>query len=91
MTYAFPLTARYINPIGATLKNALILTVAKLPYTFLMVVVIVAAVLGSFWNTTTFMFAVPLWLLIGGSLVAWINSWILRRVFLIFEKDEENK
>lgn len=91
MTYAFPLTARYINPIGATLKNALILTVAKLPYTFLMVAVMVAAVLGSFWNTTTFMFAVPLWLMIGGSLVAWINSWILRRVFLIFEKDNENK
>ena len=88
MIYAFPLTARYVNSIGATLKNALILTVAKLPYTFLMVVVAVAVVLASLWNTVTFMFAVPLWLLIGGSLIAWVNSWILRRVFTVFEGKE---
>ena len=89
MTYAFPLTARYVNPIGATLKNALILTVAKLPYTFLMVLVLVAAVLGSLWNAVTLMFSIPLWFLIGGSLIAWIDSWLLRRVFTVFEGKEQ--
>ena len=91
MTYAFPLTARYVNTIGATLKNALILTVAKLPYTFLMILVLVAAVLGSLWNTVTLMFSIPLWFLIGGSLIAWIDSWLLRRVFTVFEGKEQNE
>ena len=91
MTYAFPLTARYVNPIGATLKNALILTVAKLPYTFLMILVLVAAVLGSLWNAVTLMFSIPLWFLIGGSLIAWIDSWLLRRVFTVFEGKEQNE
>lgn len=86
--YIFPLTARYENSIRATFRNALILTVGKLPYTLLMAAVLAAAVLGSLWNTATLMFALPLWFVIGGSLIAWINSYILRRVFLVFEKND---
>lgn len=88
--YIFPLTARYENKISATFKNALILSIAKLPYTLLMVVVFAAAVLLSLWNTMTLMLAVPIWILFGVSLIVWINSWLLRRVFTVFEKDEEN-
>ena len=96
LIYIFPLTARYENGIKATFKNALILAVAKLPYTFLMVLITVAAVFASLWSTFTLMFSLPLWLIIGGSLIAWINSYILRRVFVIFEgsestAEEENK
>lgn len=96
MIYVFPLTARYENGMKATFKNALILTVAKLPYTFVMVAVVVAAVLASFWSTVTLLFSLPLWLLIGGAFIAWINSYILRRVFVIFEgtdstAEEENR
>ena len=94
--YIFPLTARYENGIKDTFKNALILAVAKLPYTFVMAAVIVVAVIASLWSTVTLMFALPLWLLIGGALIAWINSYLLRRVFVIFEgsesaAEEENK
>lgn len=96
LIYIFPLTARYENGIKATFKNALILAVAKLPYTFLMVLITVAAVFASLWSTFTLMFSLPLWLIIGGSLIAWVNSYILRRVFVIFEgsestAEEENK
>ena len=86
--YIFPLTARYENGIKDTFKNALILAVAKLPYTVLMAAVIVAAVIASLWSTFTLMFALPLWLMIGGALIAWVNSYILRRVFVIFEGSE---
>ena len=48
--YIFPLTARYENSIKGTFKNALILTVAKLPYTFLMAAIVVAAVFASLWS-----------------------------------------
>ena len=88
MIYVFPLTARYENAIRATFRNAVILTVGKLPYTILMIAVTVGAVIVSLWNTATLMFALPLWFLIGGSLISWINSYILRRVFLVFEDNE---
>lgn len=88
MIYIFPLTARYENGIKATFKNALILTVAKLPYTFLMVAIVVAAVFASLWSAFTLLFSLPLWLIIGGALIAWVNSYILRRVFVVFENSD---
>ena len=88
MIYIFPLTARYENGIKATFKNALILTVAKLPYTFLMVAIVVAAVFASLWSAFTLLFSLPLWLVIGVSLIVWINSYILRRVFVVFENSD---
>ena len=96
MIYIFPLTARYENGIKATFKNALILTVAKLPYTLLMVAIVVAAVFASLWSAFTLLFSLPLWLIIGGALIAWVNSYILRRVFVVFEgsdsrTEEENR
>ena len=77
MIYIFPLTARYENGIKATFKNALILTVAKLPYTFLMVAIVVAAVFASLWSAFTLLFSLPLWVFFGVSLIVWINSYIL--------------
>ncbi len=91
MIYVFPLIARYENSIRATFQNAMLLAVGRLPYTFVMVAVTVGAVIASLWNTVTLMFAIPLWLLIGGALVAWLNSYILRRVFTIFEVDDADK
>ena len=86
--YIFPLTARYENTIRNTVRNALILTVGKLPYTILMVVVTAGAVIASLWNSATLMFAIPLWFIIGVSLIVWINSYLLRRVFMIFDSVE---
>ena len=88
MIYIFPLTARYENGIKATFKNALILTVAKLPYTFLMVAIVVAAVFASLWSAFTLLFSLPLWLFFGVSLIVWINSYILRRAFVVFENSD---
>ena len=76
------------NGIKATFKNALILTVARLPYTLAMDAIVVAAVVVSLWSTVTIVFALPIWLIIGGALIAWANSYILRKVFVIFEGDE---
>lgn len=88
--YVFPLTARYVNSIQATVKNALILTIAKLPYTLVMVVILIAAVLASLWNVRNLILSLPLWAIFGVSLVVWMNSHILRRVFVIFEDNKTN-
>ena len=49
------------------------------------------AVLASLWNTMMLMMALPLWFLFMVSLIAWINSYLLRRVFTVFEQNEDDK
>jgi hypothetical protein len=86
--YGFALQARYENPIKNTLKNALILTVAKMPYTLLMLVITVVPVVVTFLTVRTLMLGFLVWLLLGVSLIVWLNSLLLRRVFLVFEDIE---
>ncbi len=87
--YTFPLTARYENTIKNTFKNALLLSIAKLPYTLLMLVITVGPVLLTLVNSMTLMIGLALWLVVGVALVAWLNSFLLRKVFEIFHTDEE--
>lgn len=89
--YVFPLTARYENTVRNTIKNAAILSIAKLPYTLLMLVITVGPVVITFLNTLTLLIGATLWLVIGVALVAWLNSFLLRKVFEIFHKDEDEK
>lgn len=83
--YVFPLLARYENSTKATLKNAVILSIAKLPFTFLMMVVVVVPVAASLLTVRTILLSVPIWMGIGVSIVTWLNAYILKRVFKIFE------
>ena len=85
--YVFPLLARYENSTKATLKNAVILSIAKLPFTFLMMVVVVVPVAASLLTVRTLLLSVPIWMGIGVSIVTWLNAYILKRVFKIFETD----
>lgn len=87
--YGFALQARYENTVKNTLKNALILTVAKMPYTLLMLVITVAPVIITFLTVRTLLLGSLLWILLGVAVVVWLNSIILRKVFLIFEDAEE--
>lgn len=87
--YVFPLTARYENTVRNTFKNALLLSVAKLPFTLLMLVITAGPVLLTLLNTMTLMAGLGLWIIVGVSLVAWLNSFLLRRVFEIFHSKEE--
>lgn len=89
--YVFPLTARYENTVRNTFKNALLLSVAKLPYTLLMLVITAGPVLLTFLNTMTLMVGLGLWIIAGVSLVAWLNSFLLRKVFEIFHTEEQGK
>ena len=89
--YVFPLTARYENSIKATFKNAIILSIAKLPYTILMMVITAGPVLLSLLTVRTLLVSVPIWMGIGVSIVAWLNAYILKRVFKIFETDQERE
>jgi uncharacterized membrane protein YesL len=83
--YVFPLTARYENTIKNTIKNALLLSAAKLPYTILLLIITAGPVMITLLSPGTLVLGIALWISIGVSLVAWLNSFILHKVFSIFQ------
>lgn len=84
--YAFGLQARFVNTVKNTLKNAVILVFAKLPYTILIVIISVGPVIATFQSGQTLVIGFTLWMFVGVALVAWLNSFILRRVFRKLEE-----
>lgn len=87
MVYAFALQARFVNSVKNTLKNALILVFAKLPFTVLIVIISIGSVFATFLTFQTLVIGIMVWFFAGVSLVAWLNSLLLR---IIFKKLEES-
>lgn len=91
VTYAFPLQARFQNSMKNTLAHALLLAFQNLPATLVMVALncipAVCIAAGAFVT----MAAMPIFLAIGFSLIVWINSLFLTRIFqrLIVKEDED--
>lgn len=88
LPYVFSLQARFENKITATFKNAVLLAVAYFPYTLLMLLIIGAAIVVTFWNTTAFLEASIVWMLLGFALIAYVNSFLLERVFAKYIPEE---
>jgi len=80
--YLFPLQARFQNRVGATLRNAWLLSILALPQTLLSFLVDGAAVyLSFFMNPGAWNVAIFLWAAAGFGLLACLNSYIFRRAF----------
>ena len=79
--YAFALQARFVNTVKNTLKNALILIFARLPYTVLIMVITIGPVIATFLTIRTILIGFTLWFFIGVSLTAWMNSILLMHLF----------
>lgn len=86
--YAFGLQARFVNTVKNTLKNAVILLFAKLPYTVLIVIISVGSVIVTFLSEETLVIGFTLWIFVGVALVAWLNCFILRSVFRKLEEPQ---
>lgn len=82
LLYAFPLQARFENPVMRTLKNALVMSFAHLPYTMLMIGV--NALL--FYLMTV---KLPVLLLFGYGLAAFFNAHCFHRIFKRYILQEE--
>ena len=85
------LTARYENSIKGTIRNALTLTLARFPSSILMVAIMIALIGISIWNLQLITFALPFWALFGVSIIFWINSKLLRRIFAGIEDHTEEE
>lgn len=81
--YIFPYIARFENSVIGSLKNAFLLAVAHLPYTMLLAAIAVLAIMGTLF--IDFRITGFLWLVIGFSGLAYMNSYFLRKIFAKFE------
>ena len=93
--YLFPLQAKFANTITGTIRNALLLAVANLPRTMLLIGMIIAAVVITFWNGMTFIWGILAWMLIGFALLSYLNSIVIWPIFEKLippeEKEEEEE
>lgn len=79
--YVFPLTAKFENTIRGTFANAFILSVAHLPTTIVLTVLNLLPLAVFFFFTNFFYKTLMIWVLLAFSLIAKINSLLLKRVF----------
>lgn len=79
--YLFPVLAKFYNSIKATFRNAFLMAIRHLPKTLLMLVIHVGVIFLTLLNTTTLVYGILIWLLIGFALVALADSWFLVKIF----------
>lgn len=83
MLYLFPYIARFKNTLFSSFKNAFLLAISYFPYTILLVLILITSMLFTLFlpiQTTGFT-----WLVLGFSGLAYINSFIFRKIFSHFE------
>ena len=81
MGYAFPLLSRFENSVGNTLKNALLLSIAKLPRTLLMALINCFPWMLMIMNLYSFVWLGFLWFSLYFAAAAYFNSRVLLKVF----------
>lgn len=80
-SYAFPLLAQFQNTVPGTLRNALLLALARLPYTLVILVLQLSSLLSLVLFAEFFYRFLPLWIFLGTSLPARLASVIFVRLF----------
>lgn len=84
VSYVYPLTAQFDAPVGQTIKNALVLSIANFPITVLVTALNLAPVVFFLVWPEGFFKTMIVWLMVGFSATAWINQKLLHRVFRRF-------
>lgn len=78
-TYVFPILAQFDNTVANTIRNAFLISIRHLPYTFLMMI-IAAIPVALIWFSPALLIVV----LIMFSTVAYINSKFFNRIFVLY-------
>lgn len=85
--YIFPYIARFENTVKNTFKNSILIGILNLPYTLLMLVILIGIpVISSFIGLQI---SGIFWILLGFTLIAYVNSIFFRKVFYKYEPHEE--
>ena len=88
--YVFPTLARFDNTVRITMKNALFMAILDFPRTIAMAVIVIAAAFISLYNSYTFWYGLLVWILLGFSTIAYVNSRFLAKIFKKYMPAEEN-
>lgn len=87
--FIFPLIAKFENTTVNMMKNALLIPLSRLPYMLPVFLLTIVCVLLTFLNQTTVMAGAVVWSLIGGALLAYANSFIIREMLKPFTDYQE--
>ncbi len=87
LVYVFPLLARFDNTVKNTIKNALLIGIRHLPFSFLLFLIFAAPILLLYFMPGT----IILFLIILFSLPAYISSYIFVKIFAYYTPEEEEK
>lgn len=93
LLFIFPLQSKFENTIRNTFKNALLMSIRHLPYTLLMLVISVVPMGATLTIPVVFLYGLLVWILLGFSLTAFINSRFFVKIFdkYVPAKEEEEE
>lgn len=86
--YIFPTLAKFDNTVKNTFKNAFIMALADFPRTLLMLLIVIASVVVTFFNSYTLWYGILIWILCGFSLIAFANSFFFKKIFARYIPEE---
>ena len=81
LSYCFPLTAQFENTVSNTLKNSLIIAMTRIGYTIPVTAVNLIPVILLVLGGQPMVWGIRIYPFIGFSLGAYVNSFLLRKVF----------
>lgn len=87
-SYVFPILSKFDNTVKNTLKNAAIMSIAHFPWTLLLVIVNMIPAIVLFINLGYIMILIPIMIVVGFGLLAFINSFIFNRIFKRYIPEE---
>ena len=83
--YLFPYIARFDNTVLNSMKNALFLSVAHIPSTLMMLGVAIGLLIITLFTSKTFVIGTILWTFFGFAILAYVQSFLLCRIFTKYE------
>lgn len=86
LAYVFPLIARYENTVKEHVRNAMVLSIYKLPKTILMVFLHILPLILAFFFPTVLVYTMPFWVFLGFGFISQVDSSLLLPVFAELEK-----
>ncbi len=83
--YLFPYIARFENTVLHSMKNALFLSVAHIPYTLVLLGIEIGLFIITLFTSRTFVVGTIAWTFVGFAAMAYVQSFLLCRVFSKYE------
>ena len=90
MGYIFPLQAHFDNTIKQTLKNAMLMCIANFPLSLLILGINLLPIIIILIDVESFLKISIIFILMGSTTIAFVNSFLLLRVFRHYVPNDED-